>query len=189
MHVPGSRKNTVYDAGRKSWTEVMKKTKRTTKRTKTRAKKKTKKDTKSNESGRKQGKKWDEENCKLVFFRQDIKWTSVALEIQQSRTACQGLFRQNCRSKTARYGTALWLFHFHLRNMVPKKVGVYLVWTPMLAHQVPNKWKSTKKGAPCHYLPHEIVASTLRHYFFAAILCSATMDDNTCPGVTHENDT
>ena len=47
--------------------------------------------------------------------------------------------------KTKRYRTTLWLVHNLISNIVPKKMGVPLVWRLKLAHYVPKIGKSNKK--------------------------------------------
>ena len=46
--------------------------------------------------------------------------------------------------KTKRYRTPLWLVHNLISNIVPKKMGVPLVWRLKLAHYVPKIGKSNK---------------------------------------------
>ena len=46
---------------------------------------------------------------------------------------------------STRYRTTLWLVHDLISNIVPKKMGVPLVWRLKLAHYVPKIGKSNKK--------------------------------------------
>ena len=63
--------------------------------------------------------------------------------------------------KTKRYRTTLWLVHNLISNIVPKKMGVPLVWRLKLAHYVPKIGKSNKKRSR-HYLTPEMVPGKIR---------------------------
>ena len=59
---------------------------------------------------------------------------------------CEDMIRRiTITCKTKRYGTTLWLVHNLISNIVPKKMGVPLVWRLKLAHYVPKIGKSNKK--------------------------------------------
>ena len=85
------------------------------------------------------------ENASVVVSPQLQQNYNPASPEEADSSTFRGERHHKMRPHDARYRTTLWLVHNLISNIVPKKMGVPLVWRLKLAHYVPKIGKSNKK--------------------------------------------